>query len=245
MRFGGTSRFLPDRQGHTGRRAVSGPSHTLSHFASPDRWFRFQVCRPGENIPVLHQPFCVGRRPSCIIRRRLTPSTFAPGYETRTRPPMRLALFINAGLKMRLWKFDIKPDPPGRQNIWAVFLIMFSAVALIQGIAQTHWMLIYRVGDSIIPRPDSLTEVGPFSLDKIRTRNSVLVRFIDPDGQPVYQEDLADFGNYSGTVIDLIEESPGRPIAYLNVYKNNPIQQVWSVEISGIKVLSYARALRT
>lgn len=140
---------------------------------------------------------------------------------------------------MQIREFEVRLTLPGRQNIWALFLLIFSIISFVQGIAATHWMASYRKGDSIIPRKDELTRTGPYLMSEIKTRNAVLVGFSSSDGSLKYKEDAYDVTIQARAVMDLINEYSGRPVAYLLIYKNNPMRQIWGIDVNGIEMLSY------
>lgn len=123
--------------------------------------------------------------------------------------------------------------------MWASFLLLFSILSLIQGVTTTHWMASYRKGDSIIPHKEELIRTGPFLMSEIKTRNAVFVGFATPDGRLKYKGDAYDVAIPARALLEMINEYSGRPVAYLFIYENNPMRQIWGIDVNGIEALSY------
>jgi hypothetical protein len=144
---------------------------------------------------------------------------------------------------MNIRGVNISLNLPGRQNLWALFLLLFSILSLVQGVTTTHWMASLRKGDSIIPHKNELTRIGPFSISEIRTRNSVLVGFASP-GKPIkYKEEAAGLSIAPNAVKNLIRKYSGQPVAFLLTSKINPMREIWGIDIAGLEVLSYEKAV--
>ena len=143
---------------------------------------------------------------------------------------------------MRIFGFEATLDLPGRDNIWACFLIIFSAISLAQGLISTDFMFSYRKGDSAIPRQDDLRQIGPFALSTIRTRNDTLVRFTRSDGLK-YEISLYELSIPPDAARELISRYDGWPIAYLLINTSNPLRQIWGARAESIELLSYEKSV--
>lgn len=145
---------------------------------------------------------------------------------------------------MKIYGFEIGLSLPGKDNVWASFLLLFSVAMLISGISRTHWMVSYRKGDAIIPQEVDLIREGPFVLSEVRTRNAVLAGFSDPyDGRLKYAEDIYDFSIPPSASRNLINGYYGRQFAYLYTYAGNPNRRIWRIDVNGAEIMSYRKAV--
>lgn len=144
--------------------------------------------------------------------------------------------------KMKIFRFDVTLNLPGRDNIWACFLIFFSAISLIRGITSTHWMVSYRKGDVIIPHQVDLKKIGPFAMSTIRTRNDTLLRFANQDGSN-YEVSIYGLSISPDAARELVNQYGSRPVAYLLIDYKNPLRQIWGIQVDAIELLSYQKSV--
>jgi len=140
---------------------------------------------------------------------------------------------------MRIGNFEVKINLPGVHNVWAQIMLFAFILFLAQGIATTHWMASWRRGDSIIPRENELVWDGPYIMSKVKERGHYDVKFSAPGGLVSYQESTYGFDVKPENILGFIDEYARDPVAYLLIYKGNPIKQIWGVRINNYVVQSY------
>lgn len=144
---------------------------------------------------------------------------------------------------MNFCNVNIRLNLPGRQNLWALFLLLFSILSLVQGVTTTHWMASLRKGDSIIPRKNELTRIGPFLISEIKARHVDLIGFASLGKPMKYKTDAYGLSITSNALKDLIRKYSGQPVAFLLTSKNNPMREIWGIDVAGLEVLSYEKAV--
>ena len=79
-------------------------------------------------------------------------------------------------------------------------------------------------------------------MQRVKTRNDTLIRFDPISGGMKYSEGWTDFDR-PDSILDLTKQLNNQPVAYLWIYPDNPVRQVWKIAINQQMVLSYDRAV--
>ncbi len=138
--------------------------------------------------------------------------------------------------------YKIQRNASLRENPLSIIVLGLAIVLFYQAMMDSGYFAYYRLGDSIIPKENQLVRSGPYIMQEIKIRNGYLVRFQPISGGQQYSETWSNFED-SFDILALVKKFENQPVAYLWLYPDNPVRQVWKIEVNQRTVFSYNTAL--
>ena len=137
--------------------------------------------------------------------------------------------------------YKIQINKSWRTNQLSVVSLIMAIAGIYYAAIHSCYFVSYRLGDSIIPREDQLIRSGPYVVETQKARIGFLVIFQPITGREHYSQSSTEFSN---SVNHLVQTMKGKSVAYLWLYKDNPIRSIWRIDINDETVFSYENALK-
>ncbi|BBP00557.1 hypothetical protein [Sulfuriferula nivalis] len=146
---------------------------------------------------------------------------------------------------MTLFGFEIQINPSLRTNPLTLVFLGLILIMFYTTMTGSGYFANYRFGDSIIPKESQLVRSGPYFMQVVNVpHRGAWIRFKPVAAGVGYMQRIINFNNPDErSISSLVDKLHNQPVAYLWLYPDNPLRQVWKVDINQYNVLSYDRAI--
>lgn len=146
---------------------------------------------------------------------------------------------------MTLFGFRVQRNPSLKTNPLALVFLILIPITFYTTMAESGYFANYRFGDSIIPKESQLVQSGPYFMQIVNVpHHGAWVRFKPAAGGAEYMQRIINFNNPDErSISSLVNKLQNKSVAYLWLYPENPLRQVWKIDINRYAVLSYDRAI--
>ena len=145
---------------------------------------------------------------------------------------------------MIIFGYKIERDTSSQTNPMSLVCLGATLIFLCIAAIDSGYFASYRFGDSIIPREDQLVRSGPYLIEIHAGRITPSISFTPVSEGNRHSEKLYNFDD-ENTILQLVHHFKGKPVAYLWLYSDNPVRQVWKIDVNRQLVLSYDKARKT